>query len=213
MRFGSFELNVAERLLRKADEVIPLGGRAFDILLTLIERNGEVVTKSELIKKVWPEVTVEEGSLRVHLSALRKALGDGRFGYRYIANVQGRGYSFVAPVTRQFGEQDGGRAFAGLTNLPSPLNRMIGREDAVLAIRSRLRTERLITVFGPGGIGKTTVAVSVGHASLAESSGAVFFVDLSLVRDKEQIVGAIASAIMLELNSSDNEAALSRYLH
>ena len=77
MHFGSFELNVAERSLRNADEVIPLGGRAFDILLTLIERNGEVVTKDELIKKVWPEVTVEEGSLRVHLSALRKALGDG----------------------------------------------------------------------------------------------------------------------------------------
>jgi DNA-binding winged helix-turn-helix (wHTH) protein len=100
MHFGSFELNVAERSLRNADEVIPLGGRAFDILLTLIERNGEVVTKDELIKKVWPEVTVEEGSLRVHLSALRKALGDGRFGNRYIVNVKGRGYSFVAPVTQ-----------------------------------------------------------------------------------------------------------------
>src|SRR5882757_3039494 len=155
MHFGSFELNAAERSLRKAHKLIPLGGRAFDILLTLIERNGEVVTKNELIKKVWPEVTVEGGSLRVHLSALRKALRDGRFGNRFIVNVKGRGYSFVAPVTRQFGEQDGGRALAGSTNLPSPLNRMIGREDNVLAIRSHLRTERLITAFG---IGKTTVA-------------------------------------------------------
>jgi len=212
LRFGSFELNVAERSLRNADEVIPLGGRAFDILLTLIERNGEVVTKSELIKKVWPEVTVEEGSLRVHLSALRKALGDGHPGNRYIANVQGRGYSFVAPVTRQFGEQDEGRAFVGLTNLPSPLDLMIGREEAVLAIRSRLRTERSITVLGPGGIGKTTVAVSVGRALLAEFSGAAFFVDLSLVRGGEQIAGAIASAMMLKLLSVDDEAALFRYL-
>ncbi|WP_027545720.1 winged helix-turn-helix domain-containing protein [Bradyrhizobium sp. WSM2254] len=212
MRFGSFELNVAERLLRNADEVIPLGGRAFDILLSLVEHNGEVVSKTELIKKVWPGVTVEEGSLRVHMSALRKALGDGRCGNRYITNVQGRGYSFVAPVTRQFGEQDGARAFAGLANLPSPLNRMIGREDAVVAIRSHLRAERLVTVFGPGGIGKTAVAVWVGHELLAEFSGAVFFVDLSLVRDKEQIVGAIASAIMLELQSIDPEAVLSRYL-
>src|SRR5882724_7181891 len=100
MHFGSFELNVAERSLRNADEAIPLGGRAFDILLTLIERNGEVVTKDELIKKVWPEVTVEDGSLRVHLSALRKALGDGQFGHKYIASIPGQGYSFIAPVTR-----------------------------------------------------------------------------------------------------------------
>src|SRR5580700_8665983 len=98
MHFGSFELNVAERSLRNADEVIPLGGRAFDILLTLIERNGEVVTKSELIKKVWPEVTVEEGSLRVHLSALRKALGDGHPGNRYIANVQGAAILLLRPL-------------------------------------------------------------------------------------------------------------------
>src|ERR1700751_5611009 len=140
LRFGPFELNVAERALRKANQVIPLGGRAYDILMALLENAGEVVTKADLIKKVWPEVTVEEGSLRVHLSALRKALGDGQFGNRYIANVQGRGYSFVAPVTRQFGEQDGGRAFAGLSNLPTPLTRMIGRDDAALAIRSHLRT-------------------------------------------------------------------------
>ncbi len=212
IRFGPFELNVPERSLRKADEAIPLGGRAFDILMLLIEHPGEVISKSELLKKVWPDVTVEEGSLRVHLSALRKALGGGGFGDRYIANVQGRGYSFVAPVTRQFGKQDGGRAFAGSTNLPSPPIRMIGREDAVVAIRSHLRTERMITVFGPGGIGKTTVAVSAGHALFAEFSGAVFFVDLSLVRDKEQVVGAIASAIMLDLQSIDDEAALSGYL-
>jgi DNA-binding winged helix-turn-helix (wHTH) protein len=98
--FGPFELNVGERSLRKANQVIPLGGRAYDILIALLENAGEVVAKSELIAKAWPDVTVEEGSLRVHLSALRKALGDGQFGDKYIANVQGRGYSFIAPVRR-----------------------------------------------------------------------------------------------------------------
>jgi DNA-binding winged helix-turn-helix (wHTH) protein len=78
-----------------------LGGRAFDILLALVDRAGEVIGKDELIAKAWPDVTVEEGSLRVHLSALRKALGDGGFGRRYIENVKGRGYCFVAPVTRR----------------------------------------------------------------------------------------------------------------
>jgi DNA-binding winged helix-turn-helix (wHTH) protein len=92
LRFGPFELNVAERSLKKADRVIPLGGRAYDILVALLDNAGEVVSKSELIAKAWPDVTVGEGSLRVHLSALRKALGDGQFGNKYIASLQGAGH-------------------------------------------------------------------------------------------------------------------------
>src|ERR1700757_3888218 len=108
IRFGPFELNVAERSLKKANQVIPLGGRAYDILIALLENAGEVVTKSDLIAKAWPDVTVEEGSLRVHLSALRKALGDGQFGNKYIASIQGHGYSFVAPVTHLSAHRGGG---------------------------------------------------------------------------------------------------------
>src|ERR1700757_1732303 len=100
LRFDSFELNVAERALKKANQVLPLGGRAYDILVALLEKAGEVVPKAELIEKAWPDVTVEEGSLRVHMSALRKALGDGQFGNKYIASIAGQGYSFIAPVTR-----------------------------------------------------------------------------------------------------------------
>jgi DNA-binding winged helix-turn-helix (wHTH) protein len=106
LRFGPFELNVAERSLKKANQVIPLGGRAYDILIALLENAGEVVGKGELIARAWPDVTVEEGSLRVHLSALRKALGDGQFGNKYIASIQGRGYSFIAPVTRLPADSD-----------------------------------------------------------------------------------------------------------
>src|SRR5713226_239005 len=129
LRFGPFELNVAERSLRKANQVIPLGGRAYDILIALIENAGEVVAKAELIAKAWPDVTVEEGSLRVHLSALRKALGDGQFGNKYIANVQGHGYSFIAPVTRFFADRERSNATEGLSNLPPALGRMVGREN------------------------------------------------------------------------------------
>ena len=106
-RFHPFELNVAERCLKKADQVIPLGGRAFDILIALLENPGETVSKAGLIAKVWPDVTVEEGGLRVHLSALRKALGDGQFGDKYIANIQGHGYRFIAPVTQVSAERVG----------------------------------------------------------------------------------------------------------
>src|SRR6195256_1034492 len=130
LRFGPFELNVAERSLKKANQVIPLGGRAYDILIALLENAGEVVGKSELIAKAWPDVTVEEGSLRVHLSALRKALGDGQFGNKYIANVQGQGYSFIAPVTRLPTDREtSGSASERLSNLPPSLARMIGRDN------------------------------------------------------------------------------------
>lgn len=210
--FGPFELNVAERSLKKADEVIPLGGRAFDILLALLDRPGEIVSKGDLIARVWPDVTVEEGSLRVHLSALRKALGEGQFGNKYITNVQGRGYCFAAPVTRQAAKPDKDNAFSKPSNLPPPLGRMIGRDDAVLEIRARFQTERLLTVLGAGGIGKTTVALAAGHASLADFSGAVFLVDLSAVRDREQVVGAIAAAIGIDLQFADPENALFGYL-
>src|ERR1700745_288205 len=98
LRFGPFELSIGERLLRRDGRVLPLGDRALDILTYLAERPGEVIAKQELIDHVWSGVTVEEGSLRVHVAAIRKALGDGQFGNRYIANIKGRGYAFVGAV-------------------------------------------------------------------------------------------------------------------
>ena len=98
IRFDPFELNVSERSLNKAGQAVPLGGQAFELLLALIERSGETVDTNELIAQVWPDVTVEEGNLRVHMSVLRKALGDGQLGQRYIASIQGRGYRFVAQL-------------------------------------------------------------------------------------------------------------------
>jgi DNA-binding winged helix-turn-helix (wHTH) protein len=90
--FGPFSLFTAERLLKNADEPIPLGGRALDILIALAERAGEVVPHKELISTVWMDVTVEHVNLRAHIAALRKALGDGRDGARYITNIAGRGH-------------------------------------------------------------------------------------------------------------------------
>src|ERR1700757_3456390 len=89
LHFGPFELSGKERVLRRDGATLPLGGRALDVLLYLAERPGEVITKQELIEHVWSDVTVEEGSIRVHVAAIRKALGDGQFGNRYIANIKG----------------------------------------------------------------------------------------------------------------------------
>ncbi|WP_051345977.1 winged helix-turn-helix domain-containing protein [Bradyrhizobium sp. th.b2] len=207
LRFGPFELNVAERSLTKANQVISLGGRAYDILIALLEKAGEVVPKSELIAKAWPDVTVEEGSLRVHLSALRKALGDGQFGDKYITNLQGRGYSFIAAVTRLPADRDD--AASGLSNVPPALGRMVGRDDVVSEILRLLGAERrLVTILGTGGIGKTTVALSVGHGALADFSGAAYFVDLSTVSDGAHVIGAIASAVGLDSRFVDRADVL-----
>jgi len=97
--FGPFRLSPKARLLEKDGAPLHIGGRALDILIFLAERPGEVVDKRALIKQVWSDVNVDEGSLRFHVTALRKALGGGVAGARYIVNVPGRGYCFVAPVT------------------------------------------------------------------------------------------------------------------
>src|SRR6516165_11469585 len=96
--FGPFHLLPQRRLLLEGDKPVRLGGRAFDILAALVERAGEVVGKEALIARAWPQTFVEESNLKIQVSALRRALGDGQGGHRYVVNVPGRGYNFVAPV-------------------------------------------------------------------------------------------------------------------
>jgi DNA-binding winged helix-turn-helix (wHTH) protein len=100
IHFGPFRLSATERILKKGGVPVRLGSRALDILIALVERPAEVVTKKELFARVWPDLLVDEGSLRYHVSALRKALDDGQSATRYVANVSGRGYCFVVPISR-----------------------------------------------------------------------------------------------------------------
>src|SRR6266404_40746 len=117
LQFGPFELSSRERVLRRDGVVLPLGGRAVDILIYLAEHPGEVIAKQELIDHVWSDVTVEEGSLRVHIAAIRKALADGQFGNRYIANIKGRGYSFVGTVVPLAASTESGNDYVALSKL------------------------------------------------------------------------------------------------
>src|SRR6267154_5001481 len=95
---GGFRLGSSTRALTRKGAPVPLGDRALDILLALIERRGQVVSKKELFEIVWPKTVVEESNLRVNIAALRKALGDGQLGSRFITNIPGRGYAFIAEV-------------------------------------------------------------------------------------------------------------------
>src|SRR5882724_6346082 len=163
LSFGPFELSIGERVLRRDGQVLPLGDRALDILIYLADRPGEVIAKQELIDHVWSDVTVEEGSLRVHVAAIRKALGDGQFGNRYIANIKGRGYSFVGNIVSLAGGTGSTHArFRNQGRLPVRPIMMIGRETIVSEVCDKLREQRFVTLLGPGGIGKTTIALSVG---------------------------------------------------
>jgi predicted ATPase/DNA-binding winged helix-turn-helix (wHTH) protein len=199
LSFGPFSLFAAERLLKKADEPIPLGGRALDILIALAERAGEVVTHKELISTVWPDVTVEESNLRFQMATLRKALGDGRDGARYISTIAGRGYCFVAPITRSTAARTVPVTEVTTTErvqkLPPRLARMVGRDGTVRALAQQLQVWRFVSIVGPGGVGKTTVAISVAHTLIDEFHDAVFFVDLTALIDPQLVPTAVASAL------------------
>jgi len=164
LQFGPFELSSRERVLRREGVALPLGSRALDILIYLAGRSGKMIAKKELIDHAWPDVTVGEGNLRVHMAAIRKALGDGRFGNRYIATIKGRGYSFVGTVVRlddgRDGKSIGPKSRARLNAGPLML---IGREAVVSEVRNSIRQGRFVTLLGPTGIGKTMVTVAAGH--------------------------------------------------
>ena len=167
--FGPYRLSPTERLLKRNDSAITIGSRALDILIALIERPGEIVSHRDLMRRVWPNMVVEEANLRVHVGALRKVLRDGDGGTRYIANIPGRGYSFVAPIRRSAMPDTQPlrpvpeRLSIPNHNLPPRLSRMIGREETIAALLVMLASYRLVSVIGPGGMGKTTVAISVAH--------------------------------------------------
>jgi predicted ATPase/DNA-binding winged helix-turn-helix (wHTH) protein len=216
LSFGPFSLFAAGRLLKKADEPVPLGGRVLDVLIALAERAGEVVPRKELISTVWPDVTVEDANLRAHIAALRKVLGDGRDGARYISNISGRGYCFVAPVTRSSARETApviGITPAGrVQKLPPRPTRMVGRDDTVRALAEQLQTWRFVSIVGPGGVGKTTVAISVAHALVDGFHDAVFFIDLAALTDPQLVPTAVASALGLMVQSQDPLAGLLAFI-
>ncbi|RUU14488.1 transcriptional regulator [Mesorhizobium sp. USDA-HM6] len=213
--FGPFTLVVNERLLLRQGVPVDLGARAFDVLTTLAARPNEVVSKKDLLAHVWPDVTVEEGSLRFHMANLRRALGDGKDGARYIATLAGRGYCFVAPISRSGSRNDVHREVAASyphANLPSRLVRMVGRADDVIALSTQLIATRFVTIVGTGGVGKTTVAVTVGHDLIEVFAGAVHFVDLGAISDSSLVATTVASTLGLSPQSDDPISELIAYL-
>ncbi|WP_426425572.1 ATP-binding protein [Bradyrhizobium genosp. A] len=191
-------------------KLLRVGGRALDILIFLVQRNGEVVGKTEIMARVWPNTFVEEDNLKVHISALRRAIGDGGGAKRYIVSVPGRGYAFVAPVS-----SDGvdARSEAGIpmkpaNNVPTLLTRLIGRDAAVAQLVQQIDRHRMVTVVGPGGIGKTSVALSAAEQLISSFEHGVWLVDLAPVAEARLVPNALATVLGLETRDDDLLPAL-----
>ncbi|WP_416066581.1 ATP-binding protein [Rhizobium sp. ZK1] len=213
--FGPFVLIPERQLLLQGDAPVRIGGRALDILTVMVERPGELVNKSELMARVWPDVFVDDGNLKVNMAALRRALGDGIGAAQYIATVTGRGYRFIAPVA-----VNGLSGFAPSStaaairrhNLPIATTRVFGRADAIDDVIRDLEASRLVSVVGAGGIGKTTVALAVAEQKIGSFGDGVWLIDLAPLKDPSLVPFAIASAIGLATHSANMLAALGSYL-
>jgi DNA-binding winged helix-turn-helix (wHTH) protein len=197
--FGAFEFRPAERRLLCRDARVVLGSRAMDILLCLLERPGDVLSNEELLAGAWRGITVEPGTLRFQISELRKALAEADPGGRYVSNIAGRGYCFVAPVRRETNDACAGSTPDGAERpaLPPTHPRMIGREAVVDALERTIATEHLVTLVGSGGIGKTTVALALADRMSRAFDGDVAFVDLAMQKGDDGVAGAVAAVLRL----------------
>lgn len=195
-RFEGFRLVPAKRLLEHQQRPVQLSDRALDVLIALVERSGEVVSKRQLFDSAWPGTFVEDSNLRVQVAALRRALGDLPSAPRLIASIPGRGYAFVGDV-----DWEGGAAAAAARQeppataaaVPAAPKSLLGRDDFVDALRYELALRRLITITGAGGIGKTAVARTLAAQVASRYADGVLFVDLAQLCGADLLESHLAS--------------------
>lgn len=206
--FGPFVLIPQRQQLLLDGVPVRIGGRALDILIALLERPGEVVSKRQLIALVWPDTVVEESNLKVNMVALRRALGEDVGKAQYIATVAGRGYRFIASVKTTQAAANLSREVAGAHYWPAAAARVFGRAEAIEAIQRDMVAARLVSIVGTGGVGKTTVAMAVIHAQLAGHADGAAFIDLATISAPQFLPAAIASALGLGVSSADPLASI-----
>lgn len=190
--FGPFVLSLARRELRLGGLPVALGARAFELLALLAGRAGEVVGKREIADRLWPGCDLERSRLRAHVATLRRALHEGEDGSRYIVNVLGRGYVFVAQVRR---------GTPGAWALPPAPEPLLGRDGALAAMAALVRERRLVSIVGAGGLGKSALALAAARRA-APSFDAVAYLDLAPLDDGGRLAGALAEAVGLPAGAS-----------
>jgi non-specific serine/threonine protein kinase len=197
-RSGECDIDLAQRELRIHGASVPVGGRAFDLLATLVEGANELVTRDQLTKHVWPGAIVKDGTIEFHISAIRKALGAHR---GIIKTVSGRGYRLIGTWTRQPADQPksplASPSAGGSTNLPASTIDLVGRDASLEYLQQACSAYRLVTLTGTGGIGKTALGIELARSLLPAFDGNVWLVELASLADPTLVPLAVAEAIGL----------------
>ncbi|WP_432382483.1 winged helix-turn-helix domain-containing protein [Duganella sp. P38] len=183
--FGRYQIFPELRVLLRDGEKIDLGPRAFDVLWMLVEANGAVVGKDELIARVWGGAIVEENNLQAQMSAIRKALGTDR---DMISTEFGKGYALSA------GRQE---RSAPQPDFPHPVTSLVGRAGELDEIQRLVTERRFVTLTGPGGIGKTRLAIETGHQLRAAFADGVYMAEMAKIAESEQVPAAIEACLLL----------------
>ena len=191
LRFGPFVFLLPERVLEARGKRVSLGGRATAILATLLAASGDLVSQRALQKAVWPDTTVDESALRVHLSKLRRALAAADPGTDYILNEAGRGYRFASTIHTTKAAAPSERIEPA--SLPARIGSIHGRSKIIDGLKNDLLERRFVTIAGPAGIGKTTVAIAVAARFQADGLG-VCFVDFASVSAPQLVLSKMAVA-------------------
>jgi len=203
---GECEIDLARRELRVLGSPVPVGGRAFEIIEVLARSAGELVTKEQLMNRIWPGAIVMENTLQVHAAAIRKALGR----YRSLLKTEsGRGYRLLGGWTVR--HQDATRPPRGLqrigvsgqsprNNFPASVTRLVGRAAAAQRLRDLVSAYRVVTLSGPGGIGKTTLALKVARRVLGDFEDGGWFVELASLSDPDLVPSTVASVLGLKIS-------------
>ena len=190
-----FELQRTNRKLMRGGMPVPLGARAFDVLLTLVEAGGELVTKEQLLQRAWPGLVVEEANVYVTVSQLRKVLGPDA-----VATVGGLGYRLAFSVACADPE-------VPRHNLPAERTEFVGRQAVIGEAQRRLERARLLTLIGIGGTGKTRLALKVAEFALADHRHGVRWVDLAPLTNADQIGPTLALTLGCKPNGSTSALA------
>jgi predicted ATPase/DNA-binding winged helix-turn-helix (wHTH) protein len=212
IEFGQFTLVRHRREVLLDGQPIELGGRAFDLLMALIDAGGSVLGKDDLMHRVWPGQVVEENNLPSQISALRKALGADR---DLIRTVAGRGYQFTGEI-RRTARTPAGPPSARTRNLPEPASDLIGRESEIAEVRELVRAHRMVTLIGTGGIGKTRLGLAVARQALPRFRDGVFVAELGPLSSPALVPAAVATALGLTFAGSvsgESVAATARAKH
>jgi DNA-binding winged helix-turn-helix (wHTH) protein len=215
---GDCEIDLARRELRVLGSPVPVGGRAFEIIEALARSAGELVTKDDLMKRIWPGAIVMDSTLHVHAAAVRKALGpyrgllktESRRGYRLLGDrTIRRQHAAKPPVGLQHKRAVTGESPA--TNFPAAVTRLVGRSAAVQRLHDLVSANRVVTLTGPGGIGKTTLALKVARRVLGEFADGGWLIELASLSDPHLVPSAVAGVLGLRLGSNlDSADAVAR---